>query len=62
VDFSDKYLQLLGAILALSMALVATVNWLNRKHGGFAKGWAGAIFIGVCWIGALLVIVLKLAD
>jgi len=60
MDFSDKYLEVLGAFLAVLMGLVAIVNWLNRKHGGFARGWAGAIFIGVCWIAGLVLIVLKL--
>jgi len=60
MDFSDRYLVLLGAILAMLTGLVALVNWLNRKHGGFVRGWAGAIFIGVCWLAALVFIVLKL--
>ena len=62
MSFSDKYLQMLGAVLAVSMAIVAAANWLNRKHGGFARGWAGAIFIAVCWFGALSVIVYKLGS
>lgn len=60
MDFSDKYLQALAATLAVLMGLVALVNWLNRKHGGFVRGWAGAIFIGVCWVAALASIYLKL--
>ena len=60
MDFSDKYMQVLGVILALSMGLIAAVNWLNRKHGGFVKGWAGAVFIAICWFGAMAWIVLRL--
>jgi len=59
MDFSDKYLQLLALFLAVLMGLVELANWLNRKHGGFVRGWAGAIFIGVCWIAALAMIILK---
>lgn len=60
MDFSDKYLVLLAAVLALLTGLVALANWLNRRHGGFVRGWAGAIFIGVCWLAALAFIMLKL--
>ena len=60
MDFSDRYLEVLGVAAAFAMTVVALINWLNRKHGGFVKGWAGAIFIGVCWIGAVAIILLKL--
>jgi hypothetical protein len=60
MDYSDKYLEVLAAFLAVLMGLVAVANWLNRKHGGFVRGMAGAIFIGVCWVAVLTLIVLKL--
>jgi len=60
MNFSDKYLQIFCVAVALSMALVAMGNWLNRKHGGFLKGWGGAVFIAVCWFGAIAWIVVRL--
>jgi hypothetical protein len=60
MDFSDKYLLWLAVFLAVLMGLVELANWLNRKHGGFVRGWAGAIFITVCWVAAMAMIVLKL--
>lgn len=59
MDFSNAYLQLLGAILLALMGSVAIANWLNRRHGGFMKGWSGAIFIAVCWIAVMVFIVLR---
>jgi len=52
----DNALQILFLTLAIVMAVVGALNWLNRRHGGFARGWAGAIFIGICWGAAILVI------
>jgi len=54
MDFSDKYLGAFAIAAALAMGGVAAANWLNRRHGGFVKGWAGAIFIGICWTSAML--------
>ncbi|HZP67230.1 MAG TPA: hypothetical protein VFB32_13085 [Rudaea sp.] len=60
MDLSDNYLQALIVALMTSTALVAAANWLNRKHGGFMKGWAGAIFIAVGSVGAFAILLLKL--
>lgn len=59
MDFSDAYLKTLGIIVALLMGSVALANWLNRRHGGFMKGWAGALFIAVCWSAGMVFIFLK---
>jgi hypothetical protein len=59
MDFSNSFLQLIAVVLTLLMALVAVVNWLNRRHGGFMRGWSGAVFISVCWIAAIALIMLK---
>lgn len=59
MDFSNAYLQIFGVALAVLMGAIALVNWLNRRHGGFLKGWAGMVFIAVCWIAALLFIALR---
>jgi hypothetical protein len=56
MDFSDNYLRMLAVVLAVLMGMVEFVNWLNRKRGGFVRGWAGAIFIGVCWTAAMVFI------
>ncbi|HTI96373.1 MAG TPA: hypothetical protein VL425_07690 [Rudaea sp.] len=62
MDFSDPYLQILALGLALLMGTIALVNWLNRRHGGFLKGWAGMVFIAVCWIAALIFIALRVRS
>lgn len=59
MDFSNTYLQILGAILLALMGSIAIANWLNRRHGGFLKGWGGAIFIAICWIAVMALIALK---
>lgn len=59
MDFSDANLQILGMALAVLMGAIALANWLNRRHGGFLKGWAGMVFIAVCWIAALVLIALR---
>lgn len=60
MDFSDSYMQTLGIVLTAVMAAVAGANWLNRRHGGFLRGWAGGVFIAICWFGVLGAIVLRL--
>jgi hypothetical protein len=59
MDFSETYLQIFALVLAVLMGVIALANWLNRRHGGFLKGWAGMVFIAVCWIAALLFIALR---
>lgn len=61
MNFSDQTLPLLGIVLALPMMLVALLNWLLRNRGGFARGWAGAIFVGMCWTVGMILIVARLA-
>jgi len=51
--------EIIAIVLLAVMSVVGLLNWLNRRHGGFARGWAGAIFIGICWMGAIAVILLK---
>jgi len=60
MDFSDPYMQLLGIVIAAVMAAIAGVNWLNRRHGGFLRGWAGGVFIAICWFGVIGAILLRL--
>ena len=59
MDFSNPFLQAIAVVMALLMSLVAAVNWLNRRHGGFMRGWSGAVFISVCWIAAIALIMMK---
>ncbi len=59
MDFSAPYLQVLSIVLAVLMGAAAFANWLNRRRGGFMRGWEGAIFIAVCWIAALVLILLR---
>ena len=59
MDFSNPFLQVIAVVLGFLMALVAGANWLNRRHGGFMRGWSGAVFISVCWIAAIALIMLK---
>jgi len=59
MDFPDTYQQILAVVLAVLMGAIALVNWLNRRHGGFLKGWAGMVFIAVFWIAVLVFIVLR---
>lgn len=62
MDFSETHLQILALVLAVLMGTIALVNWLNRRHGGFLKGWAGMVFIAACWIAALVFIALHAHD
>ena len=52
MNFSDQTYLALGITLGL-------LNWVLRNHGGFARGWAGAIFVGICWAAGLAIIVVK---
>ena len=61
MNLSNEFLVNLSIVLAVSMAALALLNWMFRKHGGIAKGWAGAVFIGICWIAALVFIIKKVS-
>jgi len=60
MNATDTLLNILFVTLAVVMAVVGVLNWLNRRHGGFAKGFAGAFFIGICWAAAILIIVVRI--
>jgi|GEM_PF-1453812 len=49
-------LTYIGIALAIPLAVVAILNWSFSRRGGFIRGWAGALFIGICWIAGLLLI------
>ncbi|MBS0582143.1 MAG: hypothetical protein JSS42_03475 [Proteobacteria bacterium] len=59
MDFSDRTYLILGILLGLPMLVVALLNWVLRNRGGFARGWAGAILVGICWVVGLALILLK---
>jgi hypothetical protein len=61
MDFSNTLLIQVGLALALPIFVLAMLNWLWRKQGGLAKGWAGAIFLSLCMVAALAIIVARLA-
>ncbi|MFT3791777.1 MAG: hypothetical protein QM741_12050 [Rudaea sp.] len=62
MNFSDPTYLILALALALPMAILAVLNGLLRERGGFLRGWAGAIFVGLCWMAALGFIVRRLAE
>lgn len=59
MNFFDQTYLTIGIVLSLPMMMVALLNWALRNHGGFARGWTGAIFVGICWVASMVVIVLK---
>jgi len=59
MDFAQRYNAVLLIVLLAVLSAIALINWLNRRHGGFMKGWAGAVFIAVCWTAAIAYIVLQ---
>lgn len=61
MNLSNQIYVILGIALALPMAIVALLNWLLRDRGGFARGWAGAIFVGMCWTLGMILIVARVA-
>ncbi|MDR3387574.1 MAG: hypothetical protein P4L92_11015 [Rudaea sp.] len=61
MNFSDESLVVLVIALALPMAVLAALNWIFRKRGGVAKGWAGAVFIGICWVAAMVIIIQRVS-
>lgn len=62
MNLSNQIYVLLGLVLALPMAVVALLNWLLRNRGGFARGWAGAIFVAMCWIAGMILIVTRIVE
>jgi len=61
MNLSDPVYLILGIALALPMAIVALLNWLLRKRGGFLRGWSSAVFVGACWVAAMILVVYRLA-
>ena len=61
MNYSDEFLIQLCAALAVPIALLTILNWIFRKRGGIAKGWTGAVFIGICWVASLLLILKRVS-
>lgn len=61
MNLSDQTYLLIGLVIAAPMAIVATLNWLLRNRGGFARGWASTIFVGLCWAVGIILIVTRVA-
>jgi hypothetical protein len=59
MNLSNQIYLILGAVLGLPMVVVALLNWLLRDRGGFARGWAGAIFVALCWTVGMIIIVTR---
>lgn len=59
MNLSDQTYLIIGAVIALPIAIVVMLNWLLRNRGGFARGWAGAVFVGLCWTVAMAIIVTR---
>jgi hypothetical protein len=59
MNLSDQTYLLIGAVLGLPMLIVAALNLLLRNRGGFARGWAGAIFVTLCWTVGMVLIVTR---
>lgn len=59
MNLSDQLYLILAVVLGLPMVVVALLNWVFRNRGGFARGWAGAIFVGMCWAAGMALIVFK---
>ena len=59
MNFFDQIYLTIGIALGLPMAIIALLNWMLRNRGGFARGWAGTIFVGICWAAGMAIIVLK---
>lgn len=62
MNFSDPKLLYIAMLLAVPVLTVSLLNLLLRKRGGLLRGWTGALFIGLCWIGALALIVIRLRS
>jgi len=62
MNYSDPAFAYLAAVLAVPIAAMAALNWAFRNRGGFAKGWTGAVFIGICWVAALVFIFTRVAS
>jgi hypothetical protein len=59
VNLSDPVYLVLALLLGVPMITVALLNWLLRNRGGFARGWAGAAFVILCWGAGLALILIK---
>lgn len=55
--YSNQMLLIIVSLIVASVAVTALANWFYRRRGGVAVGWAGALFIGLCWIAAFALII-----
>lgn len=63
MDFSDPTMVQIGLLLAVPILALGLLNLLLRKRGGgFLRGWTGALFIGLCWAAAIVMILKRLGS
>lgn len=62
MDLSNQTLLLLGVLLATPVVVVAIVNLIFHPRDGIARGFGGALFIGLCWVATIALIVLKVSE
>lgn len=62
MDLSNRTLLLLALLLAVPVVVVATANLLFHPREGIARGFGGALFIGLCWVTTIGLIIHKVAN
>ncbi len=62
MDLSNQTLLLLVVLLATPVVLVAIINLIFHPRNGLAKGFGGALFIGLCWAATIALIVQKVSN
>lgn len=61
MNFSDPVYFWLAIFLGVPTTLLAGLDFLLRKRGGFLTGWVGAIFIAIGWTAAMALILARVA-
>ena len=62
MDLSNQTLLLLGVLLMTPVVVVAILNLIFHPRNGIARGFGGALFIGLCWVATIGLIIHKVAN
>lgn len=55
----SSWVTILG-LFALPVVVIGVLRFAYRKRGGIGTGWGGTLLISLCWLAALLSLLMRI--